>query len=338
MGCLYYDKLQFDRSIELWEQSKELDDTYPTLLRNLSIAYYNKAGKKQEALECLEKAFELDTSDARVFLELDQLYQKLQTSVDKRLSLYKKHIELIEKRDDLYTEFVTLLNNAGKHKEAYDYIVRHNFQTWEGAEGKITGQFKVALLELAKEDLASKNPTEAIAKITEALSYPENLGEGRLEGTKDNNLYYYLGVADEMLDDLNKADQNFELATLGAMEVAGMMYYYDQPADMILYQGKALEKLGKMKEAKARYYKLIDYGEAHLRDKFKMDYFAVSMPDMTVFDADMDEKNVAHCYYLMGLGNLGLGKKEEAAKNFEQVLSLDINHQNALLYLKNARS
>ncbi len=338
LGCLYYDKLQFEKSIALWEESRKLDDQYPTLLRNLSIAYYNKAGKKQDALECLEQAFALDTKDARVFLELDQLYQKLQTGLDKRLALYKKHIDLIEKRDDLYTEFVTLLNNAGKHKEAYDYIVRHNFQTWEGAEGKITGQFKVALLELAKEDLAAKNPTEAIAKITEALSYPENLGEGRLEGTKDNNLYYYLGVAYEMLDDLNKADANFELATLGAMEVAGMMYYYDQPADMILYQGKALEKLGRLKEAKARYYKLIDYGEAHLRDKFKMDYFAVSMPDMTVFDADMDEKNVAHCYYLMGLGNLGLGKKEEAAKNFEQVLSLDINHQNSLLYLKIARS
>ncbi|MBR4707692.1 MAG: DUF5107 domain-containing protein [Pseudobutyrivibrio sp.] len=338
LGCLYYDKLQYEKSIALWEESRKLDDKYPTLLRNLSIAYYNKAGKKQEALECLEQAFALDTTDARVFLELDQLHQKLQTGFDKRIALYKKHIELIEKRDDLYTEFVTLLNNAGKHQEAHDYIVRHNFQTWEGAEGKITGQFKVALLELAKEDLANNNPTEAIAKITDALSYPENLGEGRLEGTKDNNLYYYLGVAYEMLDDLNKADQSFEAATLGAMEVAGMMYYYDQPADMILYQGKALEKLGRLKEAKARYYKLIDYGEAHLRDKFKMDYVAVSMPDMTVFDADMDEKNVAHCYYLMGLGNLGLGKKEEAAKNFEQVLSLDINHQNALLYLKIARS
>ena len=62
------------------------------------------------------------------------------------------------------------------------------------------------------------------------------------------------------------------------------------------------------------FYKLLDYGEKHIHDPFVMDYFAVSMPDMSVFDADMEAKNKAHCYYLMGLGNLGLKKPEEAAE------------------------
>lgn len=334
LGCLYYDKLQFEDAINLWEQSKKLNDKYPTLLRNLSIAYYNKCGKKQEALECLEAAFELDKTDARIFLELDQLYQKLQVSFERRLKKFNENIGLIEKRDDLYTEYVTLLNNCGKHTKALNLIKKHNFQTWEGAEGKITTQFKVALLELAKADLKDKKYDDAKKKLEEAISYPYNLGEGRLEGTKDNNIYYYLGLVNELLGCKQDAQVCFENATLGAMEVAGMMYYYDQPADMILYQGKANEKLLKTKEAKARYYKLIDYGEHHLRDKFKMDYFAVSMPDMTVFDADMDEKNLAHCYYLMGLGKLGLGRIGSAAEDFKKVLSIDINHQNARIYLK----
>ena len=111
-----------------------------------------------------------------------------------------------------------------------------------------------------------------------------------------------------------------------------MMYYYDQPADMILYQARAFEKLGETGEANARYYKLLDYGEQHIRDTFVMDYFAVSMPGMTVFDADMDEKNRAHCFYLMGLGHLGLDQKEKAAEEFDRTLSIDPNHQNALLY------
>ena len=337
LGCLYYDKLQYKIATELWEESRKLDDSFPTLLRNLSIAYYNKAGKANDAIECLTKAFELDKSDARVFLELDQLHQKLQTSQEERLKLYEDNIGLIEKRDDLYTEFVTLLNGMGQFARAYELIVKHNFQTWEGAEGKITSQFKLALLGLAKDDLKNGNAIGAKEKIEEALSYPENLGEGRLEGTKDNNLYYYLGVALEELGD-KKAAECFEKATEGAMEVAGMMYYYDQPADMILYQGLSLLKQGKSKEAKARFYKLIDYGEKHLRDKFKMDYFAVSMPDMTVFDADMDLKNEAHCYYLMGLGNLGLANHIKAAEYFKKVLDIDCNHQNAIVYLHSAQN
>nr|MCR5585394.1 tetratricopeptide repeat protein [Lachnospiraceae bacterium] len=93
------------------------------------------------------------------------------------------------------------------------------------------------------------------------------------------------------------------------------------------------EKLGDKKAANARFYKLMDFGEQHLHDEFKMDYFAVSMPDMSVFDADMNAKNEAHCHYLMGLANLGLGKKEKAAECFKKVLAIDNTHQNAIIYM-----
>ena len=126
----------------------------------------------------------------------------------------------------------------------------------------------------------------------------------------------------------------YNKATLGAMEPAGMMYYYDQPADMILYQGLAKQKLGEQAEANSRFYKLVDYGEQHFRDVFTMDYFAVSMPDFAIFDEDMNDKNRAHCYYLMGLGNLGLGNATIAADNFQKALKIDPNHQNAAIYIK----
>ncbi|MCR4807945.1 MAG: DUF5107 domain-containing protein [Lachnospiraceae bacterium] len=338
LGCLYYDKLQFDQAIELWEKACELNDKYPTLLRNLSIAYYNKRGEKEKARECIEKAFGLDRSDARVFLELDQLYQKLQVPLDVRLKVFRDNIGLIEKRDDLYVEYVTLLNSLGLYDEAYEKIVSHSFRTWEGAEGKITNQFKVCLLEQAKDLIQKGDAKTACDKLNEAVSYPENLGEGRLEGTKDNHIYYNLGKCCEIKGQYDKAADCFKKATLGAREVAGVMYYYDQPADMILYQSLALKELGDIKGTNAGFYKLLDYGERHLDDIFKMDYFAVSLPDMSVFDADMDLRNRAHCYYLMGLAKLGLMQYNEAAGFFEKVLETDNTHQNARIYLKMAQA
>ncbi len=334
LGCLFYDKLQYQTAIELWERSYEADNEFPTLLRNLSIAYYNKLGRKEDAVRLLERAFDLDRTDARVFLELDQLYQRMNRPLSDRLKNFEDNIQLIDKRDDLYTEYVTLLNSLGRFEDAYRCITSHNFQTWEGAEGKITIQFKVCLLNQAKELLAKGDSAKALALLEEAISYPENLGEGRLEGTKDNHIYYNMGLAYESLGNREMALKCYEKATCGAMEVAGMMYYYDQPADMILYQGLAKEKLGDQKAANARFYRLLDYGEQHIRDVFKMDYFAVSMPDMSVFDADMNKKNEAHCYYVMGLANLGLGNKDKARIEFEKVLDIDASHQNALLYLK----
>ncbi len=180
--------------------------------------------------------------------------------------------------------------------------------------------------------LYSGKASKAKEMLLEALSYPENLGEGKLEGTKDNNLYYLLALAAKELGDDRLYKDSLNKAVLGTSEPAGVMYYYDQPADMILFQGLAYEELGKKAEANRRFYKLIDYGEQHIRDEFVMDYFAVSMPDMSVFDADMNKKNQAFCYYVMGLGNLGLGKKDEAGKWFDKALQIESTHQLSRFY------
>lgn len=101
------------------------------------------------------------------------------------------------------------------------------------------------------------------------------------------------------------------------------MYYNDQPAEMILYQGLAWNRLFEGAKAKARFYRLVDYGEKHLYDDVRVDYFAVSLPDFLIFDEDCTKKNRAHCYYLMGLGNLGLGDREKAEKFFTEAVSID---------------
>jgi hypothetical protein len=55
---------------------------------------------------------------------------------------------------------------------------------------------------------------------------------------------------------------------------------------------------------------------------------------MLVFDADLNERNRIHCYYLMALGNLGLGNghTSQAIALFDTVLQLDINHQGAIVH------
>lgn len=334
LGNLCYDKLQFERAALLWEKSIELDGSYPTVHRNLALAYYNKQGNIEGARREMEKAFALDETDARVFLELDQLYKKLDVDFATRLENYENHPQLPLERDDVMIEYVTLYNLLGRHEKAYEVIMSHTFRPWEGAEGKITTQYKVALTEMAKEQLKKGDAKEALDLLEKALVYPENLGEGRLEGTKDNNLYYYLGIAKKALGQNEEAEKAFRVAQLGENEPAGMMYYYDQPADMILYKGLAKEELGEKKEAYACFYKLLDYGEQHLRDEMKIDYFAVSLPDFLIFEDDLNKKNKAHCYYLMGLARLGLGDKAEAARWFKEALKYDYNHQNCRIYLK----
>ena len=112
----------------------------------------------------------------------------------------------------------------------------HRFHPWEGGEGKITIQYTLTLVEMARKAQGQGRFADAEELLRKALSYPENLGEGRLEGTKDNHIYYHLGLALEAQGRDGEAQECFQKATLGTDEPAGAMYYNDQPADMILYQ------------------------------------------------------------------------------------------------------
>jgi hypothetical protein len=70
-----------------------------------------------------------------------------------------------------------------------------------------------------------------------------------------------------------------------------------------------------------------------MNNEIRIDYFAVSLPDMLVFDIDLNQRNKQHCNYLIGLGNIGLGNYEKGAAYLELVLKNDINHQGAATYL-----
>ena len=333
LGNLLYDKKRRMDAMRQWEASREAGDTFATVHRNLALVYYNTLGKTEEARISLEKAFACNSLDARVLYELDQLYKKAGMAPASRLANLENHRELVVTRDDLYLEYITLLNTLRQHEEAIALLTRHLFHPWEGGEGKVTGQYVFAHVELGKRYLAAQQGKEALETLQSALVYPENLGEGKLAGAQENNIHYYLGCACASLGLLAEATNYFQMAAYGLEDPTSVMFYNDQPPDMIFYQGLAWLKLGDATQARRRFNKLIDYGERHLFDKVKIDYFAVSLPDFLVFEDDLNRRNTIHCHYMMGLGHLGLQELEKARAHFMQVLEMDVNHQGARVHL-----
>ncbi len=329
LGNFWYAHRRYDEAIQHWVVATKGNPNFPTAFRNLGLAYVNKRGDLQAGLAAYERAFELDKSDARVFFELDQLHKKLNIPPTQRLKSINVHSDLADQRDDLTLERVMLLNLVARYQDALDVLMSRHFHPWEGGEGKVTGQYIVSLVELAKQKLDSGDYSQAIDNLERAFTYPVNLGEGKLQGAQDNNIHYYLGCAYEGLHNQEAAQEHFEKASVGLSEPSSPMFYNDQPPDMIFYQGKALEKLGRQTEAEAIFQRLISYGFSHIDDHITIDYFAVSLPDFLVFDEDLDKRNRIHCHYMMALGYLGLEKKQEAQQHFETVLSQNVYHVGA---------
>ena len=267
-----------------------------------------------------------------MLLELDQLYRRLGMPVRERADFLTRHRDTAFRRDDLYVEYVTLLNDLGRYGEAYDLILARRFHPWEGGEGKVTTQYAVALTQLARRALAAGDAAKAKELLQRALVVPPNLGEGKLEGAKDNDIYYYLGLAERALGNERAAAEYLERAAAGDEEPASAIYYNDQPADLILYEGLANLALGRKDRAAARFHKLISYGEKHYYDTVTVDYFAVSLPDLQLFDEDLSRRNRLHCEYLIALGSYGLGDRERAGRCFDAALQIDCSHQGAILH------
>lgn len=334
LGNLWYDKRQYTEAIAVWEESIRQDDTFPTALRNLSLAYFNKLERREEALRLLEKAFALNPSDARVLMELDQLYKRLNRPHRERLAFLEENKTVAFTRDDLYLEYATLLNQTGRYEEALRLIDARHFHPWEGGEGKVTAQYQSARLELVKKKIEAAQFEEALGLIDQCFIYPPRLGEGKLYGAQENDFNYYKACILQALGRESEAKGLFFAASLGNSRPAAAMYYNDQKPDKIFYQGLALRRLGQEAEARGRFNRLIAYGEKHLFDVFKMDYFAVSLPDLQIWEDDMDKKNRIHCHYLLGLGYLGLGEMEKAKANFETAAGMDNNHQGVQIHLR----
>ena len=55
-------------------------------------------------------------------------------------------------------------------------------------------QYVLARMELAKQPLQDRRYEEAVERLLAAKQYPLNINEGKLTGTQENNIDYYMGA------------------------------------------------------------------------------------------------------------------------------------------------
>jgi tetratricopeptide (TPR) repeat protein len=333
LGNLWYDKRQYAEAIAAWESSLTLDPAFATVYRNLAIAYYNKKGDVDKAHKYFEKAFSLDVTDGRVLMELDQLCKRMNISPESRLNFLEINYKTAILRDDLFLEIISLNNFQGNFEKAFHSIAGRKFHPWEGGEGKVSSQYIYSLVEMAKKFIAYGEYQAAVDNLLKARNYPGNLGEGKLYGAQENDIFYWLGRAFDGLHDNEQAVNYYQLASSGLSEPSAALFYNDQQPDKIFYQGMAKQRLGEKAQAQETFKRLVSYGAEHMEDEIKIDYFAVSLPDLMIFEDDLNKRNKIHCWYLQGLGYAGLGKLKEAKIAFQNVLDMDAMHFGAKTHI-----
>ncbi|MCR5823836.1 MAG: DUF5107 domain-containing protein [Lachnospiraceae bacterium] len=311
LGNILYDKKRYAEAEREWEKAAALKTDFAMVYRNLSIVYYNKNHNSAKALDAIGRACALEPDNSRFILEQDQLLARVGADPLVRLSLMEGDEKLVEERDALCLRYVRLLNMNGKHEEAYEMLKKHVFHVWEGGEGKIADEYKNALFALSSKALANGEYDKALELCEKTFTYPDNLGEGKLFNVPDNKAWFMIGEIKTAKGDKAGAMEAYKKAAEGEVRPELVRYYNDIPSDYIFWLGLAKARLGLKEEALAAMRSLIDFGNEHLNDKVEYDFFAVSMPELEVYEEDIKKNNDDYCKHLVDLGVKGLSEIEK---------------------------
>jgi tetratricopeptide (TPR) repeat protein len=211
-GNFLYDRQRHEEAVTAWEKSVAAGAAFATVHRNLGIAYWNVRRDGARARAAYERALALDTADARLVYEFDQLRKKLNAPPAARLAFLEANRVLVLGRDDAAIELASLYNLLGRPAEALALLEARRFHPWEGGEGAVLRQYTAAHLLLGQQALASGDASGALGHFSRAMDTPSNLGEAYhlLQAKADVN--YWLGRAYRALGREADAVKHFEAA------------------------------------------------------------------------------------------------------------------------------
>ena len=311
LGNLLYDQ-QPEKAIEQWEKSRDLDGSFATVHRNLGWAYYRTGNDVAKATASYEKAVACNGNDARLFAELDQLYELGNAPVEKRLAVMDSHRATVVKRNDSFERQIAVQVLAGRYDEAIDSLAKVHFHVREGG-GEIRGIYVEAHLLRGLGRLKQNQPKAALEDFLAAAEYPENLSVGRPKSDSlGAQVAYYAARACEAMGDPNQAKQYDTKAT--TQRGGGFA------PESRFYRAMSMKKLGRDSEAQGIFDDLIKTGKDRLTRSEAADFFA------KFGERESPQARQASAHYLIGLGYLGKGDTDGAHTEFAEAAKLNVSH------------
>lgn len=327
LGNFYYDRRRHTDAMAVWRQAASTETKIPQVYRNLGIASWNYDRDGSAAANWYVQALELDPTNPRLVCESDQLAKKRNQTIDERLAFLEQHRELVNQRDDATVELASLYNLKQQPLKALRLVTARNFHPWEGGEGAVLRQYTCSHLLLGQAALANGHPNEAFKHFTQAMDTPDSLGEAYhpLQAKADVN--YWLGRSLASLGHTEQARDRYQKSADETGDFSEMAITTHSP--LSYYRGLSLLELGRKDEANRLFHSLREFGETTLSQPASIDYFATSLPNLLVFDEDLQARRDADCHLLIALAWHGLGDNDLARSHLEKALSFDCSNQQA---------
>ncbi|MBI1390026.1 MAG: DUF5107 domain-containing protein [bacterium] len=311
LGDLLYEK-QPEAAIHHWEIARKLDPDFATTHRNLGWAYYRTRNDLDAAIASYEKAIQCDPDDARLYYELDVLYERGNAAPERRLRALADRSEVVSSQNESLIREILVLTLNGKYERAIQQLNDNFFLPREGA-GDVHEVYSDAHLLYGLQRLAEGDASGALEHFERAGEYPENLSVGRPDNEpRAAQILYYKALALKAKGD--------GAAAKDAMNQAAQLNISNRWPEARYYQALCFQQLGDVDRANKVFEKMCDDARQSVSHTGDDDYFAKFGERKTA------QEHLAHAHYILGLGLLGLDKKEQAKAEFSQAVELNRGH------------
>ena len=309
LGNLLYEH-QPEKAIQHWERSRDLNDDFARVHRNVAFAYSRVLNEIPQAIKSMEKAVKQDPADSRFYYELDVLYEMGKVSIDKRWKAMADNVDVISQHDDPYSRYITLLVLQEEYTKALDKLLNHHFHVWEGG-GSIHNVYVNACLLRGLERFDNHKYDKALHDFRAALEYPDNMEVGPPPVDRNQpKIRYYCARVLEAMGDTIRAEELY--TWIADCQISG--------AEVTYYKSQSLRKLNKDQAADSLLTYLIRQSEERLDNLTTMDFFA------KFGEKQSQDNQRAAALYQLGLAYLGKGERQEAQSYFEKALRYDPYH------------
>lgn len=320
LGCLYYNKLHYEKAAELWEDCNDYISK-----RNLAVAYFSHLNRKDEALTLMKTVLRERPFDQQLLYETVVLMDKMGVEPLTKIETILSHKVT---RDDILTELAKAYNQAFMPDKAIETLMSHNFVPCEGGEHAIADQYMFAYLVKGKVALDNGDTQKALEYFRCGQVLPQSLGAGIWNHCKLIPLKYHEALCLEKLGEKEKADEIFRYISGVTIEYFSNMHLKELP----VWQAKSFEHLGEPLKAQHLITKYYPKWKSIKDTKDKGNF--CTTPFFISFIDDSKELRLSQCLYLTALCNMAMGNTETFVAQMEESLKLNNDNMFANYFAK----
>jgi tetratricopeptide (TPR) repeat protein len=312
LGCIYCDH-QPEKALIEWQKASELKSNEAVYYRNMAFVYANTNNDINKAIEMIEKAIALNPNDPLYLVEADNYYGFAKVPPEKRFDLFDKHKSIAFTTDRSTANYLTLQITRGDYDGAIKTLSTRHFHSFETYENNLHVQWVDAHILRGVQSLNSHKYKKALSDFSKILEFPRNLEIA--QDSKSKLAYYYMAKTYKAMSDKAKAAEYFtkSVGTYQSGRWAGAEW-----PEVLYASGMAYKELDQQNKADEVFKSMVEQGERILNIN---PHPAAAME--SVERRRRQNHTLATGYYLIGLGNLGIGNKPEAEANFTKALETE---------------